>query len=123
MKKWIWTFGVGTAYKGKYVVLRTDYGDGREYMFNKYGRQNCCMSYLYAKGMELVKKYGYTLIENVKIKTAVQFKDIIGGYIIHKSYFDDFYTVDISRSNECVLKHDENYELMEGNNENNNNKQ
>lgn len=123
MRKWIWTFGVGSPYKGKYVVIETDNGDGREYMFNKYGKQNCCMSYLYAKGMELVKKYGYTLIENVKIRTAVQFNDFISVYIIHKSYFDDFYTANIFCSNECMLKHDESYELMEGKDENNSNKQ
>lgn len=121
MKKWIWTFGVGSPYKGKYVVIETDNGDGREYMFNRYGRQNCCMSYLYEKGMELVKKYNYQLIENVKIKIPVQFMNFIGGYIIHKSLLDDFYTADIIRYDERELKHDDCYELMSESNENNDN--
>lgn len=122
MRKWIWTFGVGSPYKGKYVVIETDNGDGREYMFNRYGRQNCCMSYLYEKGMELVKKYNYQLIENVKIKIPVQFMNFIGGYIIHKSLLDDFYTADIIRYDERELKHDDCYELMSESNENNDNK-
>lgn len=122
MRKWIWTFGVGSPYKGKYVVIETDNGDGREYMFNRYGRQNCCMSYLYDKGMELVKKYNYQLIENVKIKIPVQFMNFIGGYIIHKSLLDDFYTADIIRYDERELKHDDCYELMSESNENNDNK-
>lgn len=121
MRKWIWTFGVGTPYKGKYVVIETDNGDGREYMFNRYGRQNCCMSYLYDKGMELVKKYNYQLIENVKIKIPVQFMNFIGGYIIHKSLLDDFYTADIIRYDGRELKHDDCYELMSESNENNDN--
>lgn len=121
MRKWIWTFGVGSPYKGKYVVIETDNGDGREYMFNRYGRQNCCMSYLYEKGMELVKKYNYQLIENVKIKIPVQFMNFIGGYIIHKSLLDDFYTADIIRYDERELKHDDCYELMSKSNENNDN--
>ena len=121
MRKWIWTFGVGSPYKGKYVVIETDNGDGREYMFNRYGKQNCCMSYPYSKGMELVKKYGYQLIENVKLLNAVQFGNYIGGYVIHKSILNDFYTADIMRYTECELKHNESYELMEQNDENNGN--
>lgn len=62
MRKWIWTFGVSSPYRGKYVVVNTNKGDGREFVFEKFGRQNCSMSYLYNKGIEIVKKHGYQCI-------------------------------------------------------------
>ena len=108
MRKWIWTFGVGSPYKGKYVVIETDNGDGREYMFNMYGRQNCCMSYPYEKGIALVEKYGYTLIEKCKIGNPMRLGNFISGFIVHN------YMVDSP-------KHDEGYELMVDSNENNDN--
>lgn len=68
MRKWIWTFGCDTPYSGKYVVVECLHGDGRDYMFKKYGQDNCCMSYLYDDiGMDIVKKYGFKLIEEVKL--------------------------------------------------------
>ena len=65
--KWVWTFGVGTPWKGKYVVVNTEDGDGREYMFNKYGQQNCCRAYPYEEGMIFVNRYGYKLIEEITL--------------------------------------------------------
>lgn len=118
--KWIWTFGIGTPYKGKYVVIETDNDDGREYMFDRYGRMNCCMSYPYDKGMELVKKYGYQLIENIKMCNVIQDGNYFGGYVIHKIILNDFYTADIVSYNECELKHNESYELMGDDNDDNN---
>lgn len=67
MRKWIWTFGVGTPYAGKYVIVNTDKSDGREYMFNKYGQQNCCMSYFYNAGIMIVERHGYQLLEEVTV--------------------------------------------------------
>lgn len=62
MRKWIWTFGVGTLWAGKYVIVYTSHGDGRERVFEVFGQENCSMSYLYADGLRLVKKYGLELI-------------------------------------------------------------
>ena len=61
MRKWIWTFGVGTPWAGKYVIVHTDHGDGRERVFEVFGQENCSMSYLYDDGMEVVEKYGLEL--------------------------------------------------------------
>lgn len=63
MRHWIWTFGCGTPWAGKYVIVHTDHGDGREKVFEKYGQKNCSMSYPYCKGMLIVNKYGYELLE------------------------------------------------------------
>lgn len=67
MRKWIWTFGCGTPWAGKYVIVHTAHGDGRERVFEKYGQQNCAMSYLYDKGMAIAEKYGYQLLEVMEV--------------------------------------------------------
>lgn len=59
MRKWIWTFGVGTPWAGKYVIVHSygTKGDGREKVFEAFGQANCSMSYPYEKGMKIVEKY------------------------------------------------------------------
>lgn len=46
MKKWLWTFGLNTMYAKRYVMVHTDKGDGRDLLFQIYGRDNIAMSYL-----------------------------------------------------------------------------
>lgn len=67
MRKWIWTFGVGTPWAGKYVIVNTDRGDGRERVFEVFGQENCSMSYLYDDGMKAVEKYGLELAGEFQI--------------------------------------------------------
>ena len=61
MRKWIWTFGSKTKYGGKDVIVcrPEGEGDGREEVFERYGQQNCSMSYLFDKGMELAQRYNW----------------------------------------------------------------
>lgn len=61
MRHWIWTFGCGTPWAGKYVIVHTAHGDGRERVFEVFGQENCSMSYLYEDGMKAVEKYGLEL--------------------------------------------------------------
>lgn len=67
--KWIWTFGGDVKLlSDKYVVINGDEGAGREYVFKKYGRMNCCMDYPYDYGMEkVVNRYGLKLLEEVDV--------------------------------------------------------
>lgn len=64
-RKWIWSFCGNTENAKNCVILETEKGDGREYMFAKYGRENCCMSYLYELGKTLIAKYNWQVIEEV----------------------------------------------------------
>lgn len=68
MRKWIWTFGSGTKYRGQYVIVccRDGEGDGREEVFERYGQDNCSMSYLFDKGMELARRYGWKCLGVVR---------------------------------------------------------
>ena len=66
MRKWIWTFGCGTPWAGKYVIVHTAQGDGREEVFEKYGQSNCSMSYPFDKGMELARRYGWKCLGVVR---------------------------------------------------------
>ena len=68
MTHFIWTFGVDSPWAGKYVVVTSDNDkeDGREKMFEKFGRKNCAFVYPYEKGMNLVEKYGYTLVDEME---------------------------------------------------------
>lgn len=56
MRKWIWTFGGETIYRNKYIVVYCDKGDGRDILFEIYGRENFSMSYL--EQFELEKETG-----------------------------------------------------------------
>lgn len=67
MRHWIWTFGCGTPWAGKYVIVHTAYGDGRERVFEVFGQENCSMSYLYEDGMKAVEKYGLELAGEFQI--------------------------------------------------------
>lgn len=67
MRDWIWTFGVGTPWAGKYVIVHAANGDGRERVFEVFGQENCSMSYLYDMGMKAVEKYGLELAGEFQI--------------------------------------------------------
>ena len=67
MRHWIWTFGCGTPWAGKYVIVHTDHGDGRERVFEVFGQENCSMSYFYEQGMKIVEKYGLELAGEFQI--------------------------------------------------------
>lgn len=69
MRKWIWTFGCGTPWAGKYVIVHSygNKGDGRERVFEVFGQENCSMSYLYENGMKAVEKYGLELVGEFQI--------------------------------------------------------
>lgn len=67
MRHWIWTFGCGTPWEGKYVIVHTAHGDGRERVFEVFGQENCSMSYLYEDGMKIVEKYGLELVGEFQI--------------------------------------------------------
>lgn len=66
MKKWLWSFGGDTMFANKYIIVNTDKGDGRDILFEIYGRDNMAMSYLLDyepnKEEELREKYGYKKI-------------------------------------------------------------
>lgn len=66
MKKWLWTFGLGTMFANKYIIVNTDKGDGREILFQIYGKDNLSASYLLDfepyKEEELREKYCYKKI-------------------------------------------------------------
>lgn len=68
MIKWIWTFGGGTPWAGKYVIVYSygNKGDGREKVFEAFGQENCSMSYLFDKGMELARRYGWKCLGVVR---------------------------------------------------------
>lgn len=67
--KWIWTFGgMNKFLADKYVVINGDEQDGRDYVFERYGQDNCCMDYPYEYGMDkVVKKYNLKLLEEVTL--------------------------------------------------------
>ena len=132
--KWIWTFGCGTPYKGKYVIIDTEEGDGREYMFEHYGQNNCCMSYPYEKGMRLVEKYGYKCINDISLIKLTYCTSYIPTDELVSSWeqlqkrlkeADDMYHFlmanrtnpeDFIGKKYKVIKHDWAYELMEDEN-------
>lgn len=53
-KKFLWTFGVGTMFGKKYIIVETDTDDGREVLFEIYGKDNMCNSYLIDECPEIV---------------------------------------------------------------------
>ena len=67
MSKWIWTFGGGTKYAGKYIVVNSENGDGREHIFEIYGQGNCAMSYPYNVGIKLAEKYKWDFLEELYV--------------------------------------------------------
>lgn len=67
MRKWIWTFGKGTPWAGKYVIVHTAHGDGRERVFEVFGQNNCAMSYPYDMGMKYVEKYSLELVGEFQV--------------------------------------------------------
>lgn len=65
--KWVYTFGVGTPYRGKYLMVETDDPDRtRESVYNAFGQNNISTVYIYDEenfanlvGKEKAAKYKY----------------------------------------------------------------
>lgn len=85
MKKWLWSFVGDTIFAMKYIIVNTDKGDGRDILFQIYGRDNMSMSYLLDyepnKEEELRDKYGYKKIADWNITNE--------GITIILNYNDD----------------------------------
>jgi hypothetical protein len=56
--EWIFTFGVGQALAGRYVVLKGTQEDTRAEMHRMFGAE-WSFQYDYARGMDLVDEYSY----------------------------------------------------------------
>lgn len=52
MREWIWTFGDETIYRNKYIIVYCNKSDGRDILFEIYGKDNLCMSYLEQLGQD-----------------------------------------------------------------------
>lgn len=99
-------------------------------MFDKYGQDNCCMSYPYEKGLQLVKKYNYECIEVVALSVieSDEYK-IAMSEIFNKIKRDEmllmrYLATPINPANIIgkrykAIKHDESYELKGEDNEDN----
>lgn len=66
MKKWLWTFGCDTMFAKKYVIVTTTNGDGRDVLYQVYGKDNLASAYSldfepYKEG-KLREEYGYKKI-------------------------------------------------------------
>ena len=66
MRRWLWTFGSGTMFANKYVIVNCDIDDGREMLFQIFGKDNLATSYLLDLEPnveeEFRRKYGYKKI-------------------------------------------------------------
>ena len=72
MKKYFVTFGLGTNWRRKYVVVYADTGDEvRNYVFSKYGQDNVAWIYDYKTAKSIIKAYGYEKIEEVRLNGKV----------------------------------------------------
>lgn len=68
MAKYLFTFGVGSPYRQKCVIVESDNElTARKYMFTEYGRKNVAFVYDYEKYSCLIEKYNYKIMENVKL--------------------------------------------------------
>lgn len=70
MQRILWTFGIGTDYKGKVVITKSEnFNDAMYYVYNKYGQENIAFNYSdkYNDIDEMIKKYNYDIIEDVKL--------------------------------------------------------
>lgn len=64
MKKYLITFGLGTKWRGKCVVITASDDDKvREYVYGKYGQWNVAAVYDYETSKEIISKYNYEVIE------------------------------------------------------------
>lgn len=64
MKKYLITFGIGTKWRGKCVIITASTEDNvREYVYEKYGQYNVAMFYDYETSKEIISKYNYEVIE------------------------------------------------------------
>lgn len=70
MEKILWTFGLSTEYKGKAVITKSNnFNDAMYYVYKKYGQENVAFNYIdkYHDIDEMIKKYHYEIIEEVKL--------------------------------------------------------
>lgn len=64
MAKYLFTFGVGSPYRQKCVIVSSDDENlSREYVFRKYGQQNVAFVYDYKTYSGLIEKFNYKIIE------------------------------------------------------------
>jgi hypothetical protein len=64
--KYLFTFGVGTKYKGKCVIVNAnDEILARQYVYRKYGQQNIAGVYNYEQYKHLIEKCNYKIIKEV----------------------------------------------------------
>lgn len=86
MKRWLWTFGNNTIFSKKYVIVYCENGDGRELIFDVYGRDNTDMSYLLEVDLyreEKLKDKGYKKMAEWAIS-----KDLITVNLNYKTKTD-----------------------------------
>ena len=62
VKKYIFTFGVGTPFKGRYVEIEGTYNEAREAMFDMFGSK-WAFQYAPTKGAELIARFGYKQLD------------------------------------------------------------
>ena len=64
MKTYLVTFGVGTVFSGKCLVLVSDDEEKvREYAFDHYGRLNISSIYDYETHKDIIETYNYEILE------------------------------------------------------------
>ena len=64
MKTYLVTFGVGTVFKGKCLILTSDNEEKvREYAYDHYGRLNISSFYDYEEKKDIIKTYNYEILE------------------------------------------------------------
>lgn len=68
MAKYLFTFGIGTRYKQKCVIVETDDEIlARQYVYRKYGQQNVASVYDYEKYSHLIEKYNYKIMKEITL--------------------------------------------------------
>ena len=70
MRKWIWTFGGDTMFYKKYVVVYCEKGDGKEVLYEIYGKNTLFNSYFdvyYPEKEEELRAKGYKHIADWQI--------------------------------------------------------
>ena len=68
MKKYLITFGLGTKWRNKCVVITaSDEDKVREYVYDKYGQWNVAAVYDYEIYKTIIDKYNYEIIEEINL--------------------------------------------------------
>lgn len=67
-KRFLFTFGVGTRYRKKCVVVTSnDEILARQYVYGKYGQQNVAGVYDYTKYSYLIEFYKYKVMKEIAL--------------------------------------------------------